>query len=125
MLRARIVRPEVARELGLVHEVVVDAPARALELAEEIASFPPKAVENAKIALYLGADTNLQAGFEIENMQWTEVMQSDDAQLALRTYIAEELDSRRDWFESANSKNYPLTPAIEKATPMTRQRRPE
>jgi enoyl-CoA hydratase/carnithine racemase len=107
VLRARIVQPEVARELGLVHEVVNDAPARALELAEEIASFPPKAVENAKIALYRGADTNLQAGFEIENMQWTEVMQSDDAQLALRTYIAEELDSRRDWFESENSKNYP------------------
>ncbi|MCW2719999.1 hypothetical protein, partial [Pseudonocardia sp.] len=59
------------------------------------------------IALYLGADTNLQAGFEIENMQWTEVMQSDDAQLALRTYMAEELDSRRAWFESENSKNYP------------------
>jgi hypothetical protein len=57
-------------------------------------------VENAKIALYLGHDTNLQAGFEIENMQWTEVMQSDDARLALKTYIAEGLDSRRDWFES-------------------------
>ncbi|MDT5025421.1 MAG: enoyl-CoA hydratase [Micromonosporaceae bacterium] len=107
VLRARSVQPEVAGELGLVHEVVDDAPARALELAEEIASFPPKAVENAKIALYLGADTNLQAGFEIENMQWTEVMQSDDAQLALRTYIAEELNSCRDWFESENSKNYP------------------
>ena len=107
VLRARIVQPEVARELGLVHEVVDDAPARALELAEEISSFPPNAVEKAKIALYLGADTNLQAGFEIENMQWTEVMQSEDAQLALRTYIAEELDSRRDWFESENSKNYP------------------
>src|ERR1700716_302437 len=80
VLRARIVQPEVARELGLVHEVVDDAPARALELAEEIASFPPNAVEKAKIALYLGADTNLQAGFEIENMQWTEVMQSEDAQ---------------------------------------------
>jgi enoyl-CoA hydratase/carnithine racemase len=107
VLRGRIVRPEVALELGLVHEVVDDAPARALELAEEIASFPPKAVENAKIALYLGADTNLRAGFEIENMQWTEVMQSDDAQLALETYIAEDVDSRRDWFESENAKNYP------------------
>jgi enoyl-CoA hydratase/carnithine racemase len=107
VLRGRIVRPEVALDLGLVHEVVDDAPARALELAEEIASLPPMAVANAKRALYLGADTNLQAAFEIENMMWTEVMQSDDAQLALKTFLTVDPDSRRDWFESVNSKNYP------------------
>src|SRR3984893_1686831 len=107
VLRGRIVKPEVRKERGLVHEVVDDAPARALELAEEIASLPPMSVGNAKRALYLGADSNLQAVFEIENMMWTEVMQSDDAQLALKTYIAENIDSRRDWFESENSKNYP------------------
>ena len=107
VLRGRIVRPDVALELGLVHEVVDDAPARALELAEEIASLPPMSVANAKRALYLGADTNLQAAFEIENMQWTEVMQSDDAQLALKTFLAVEPDSRRDWFEPENSTNYP------------------
>ncbi len=33
--------------------------------------------------------------------------QSDDAQLALKTFIAVDPDSRRDWFESENSKNYP------------------
>jgi enoyl-CoA hydratase/carnithine racemase len=107
VLRGRIVRPEVALELGLVHEVVDDAPARALELAEEIASLPPMSVANAKRALYLGADTNLQAAFEIENMMWTEVMQSDDAQLALETFVAVDPDSRRDWFESESSKSYP------------------
>jgi len=107
VLRGRIVRPEVALELGLVHEVVDDAPARALELAREIASLPPMSVANAKRALYLGADTNLQAAFEVENMQWTEVMQSDDAQLALKTFLAVDPDSRRDWFESENSRNYP------------------
>jgi enoyl-CoA hydratase len=107
VLRGRIVRPEVALELGLVHEVVDDAPARALELAEEIASLPPMSVANAKRALYLGADTNLQAAFEIENMMWTEVIQSDDAQLALKTFLAVDPDSRRDWFESENSNNYP------------------
>jgi enoyl-CoA hydratase len=107
VLRGRIVRPEVALEFGLVHEVVDDAPARALELAEEIAFLPPMSVANAKRALYLGADTNLQAAFEIENMMWTEVIQSDDAQVALETFLAVDADSRRDWFESENSKNYP------------------
>jgi enoyl-CoA hydratase len=107
VLRGRIVRPEVALDLGLVHEVVDDAPARALELAEEIASLPPMSVANAKRALYLGADTNLQAAFEVENMMWTEVIQSDDAQVALKTFLAVDPDSRRDWFESENSKNCP------------------
>ena len=107
VLRGRIVTPEVALELGLVHEVVDDAPARALELAEEIACLPPMSVANAKRALYLGADTNLQAAFEIENMNWTEVMQSDDTKVALSAFLAVDPDARRDWFESENSKNYP------------------
>src|SRR5690348_14271220 len=106
-LRGRIVPPEVALQLGLVHEVVDDAPTRALELAEEIAMLPPMSVANAKRALYLGADSNLQAAYEIENMNWTEVMQSDDAKVALSTFVAVDPDERRDWFESANSKNYP------------------
>jgi enoyl-CoA hydratase len=54
VLRGRIVPPEVALQLGLVHEVVDDAPARALELAEEIAMLPPMSIANAKRALYLG-----------------------------------------------------------------------
>lgn len=107
VLRGRIVPPEVALQLGLVHEVVDDASTRALELAEEIAMLPPMSVANAKRALYLGADTNLQAAYEIENMNWTEVMQSDDAKVALGTFVAVDPDERRDWFESANSKNYP------------------
>jgi enoyl-CoA hydratase len=108
VLRGRIVRPEVALELGLVHEVVDDAPARALELAEEIAGPPRMSVANAKRALYLGVDNNLQSAFEIENMMWTEVIQSDDARLALKAFLAVEPDSRRDWFEPQNSKNYPV-----------------
>jgi enoyl-CoA hydratase/carnithine racemase len=108
VVRGRIVTPEVAFELGLVHELVEDAPARALELAEEIACLPPMSVANAKRALYTGADANLEAAFEIENMAWTEVMQSDDAQLALKSINTVDPDSRRDWFESENSKNYPV-----------------
>ena len=107
VLRGRIVPPEVALQLGLVHEVVDDAPTRALELAEEIAMLPPMSVANAKRALYLGADSNLQAAYEIENMNWTEDMQSDDAKVALSTFVAVDPAERRDWFESANSKNYP------------------
>ena len=107
VLRGRIVSPEVALQLGLVHEVVDDAPARALELAEEIALLPPMAVSNAKRALYHGADTNLEAAYEIENMNWTEVMQSDDAQLAMTTILAVDPKSARDWFEESSTGTYP------------------
>jgi enoyl-CoA hydratase len=108
VLRGRIVTPEVALQLGLVHEVVDDAPARALELAEEIALLPPMAVSNAKRALYQGADTNLQASYEIEDMNWTEVMQSDDAQLAMTTILAVDPKSARDWFEESSTGTYPV-----------------
>ncbi|GAA3316290.1 enoyl-CoA hydratase/isomerase family protein [Arthrobacter ramosus] len=107
VLRGRIVRPEVALELGLIHELVDDAPARALSLAEELACLPPMAVANAKRSLYLGADSSLQAAFEVENMNWTEVVQSDDAKVALNDFLSVDPAARRDWFESENSKNYP------------------
>jgi enoyl-CoA hydratase len=107
VLRGRIVSPDEALSLGLVHEVVADAPARALELAAEIALLPPMSVANAKRALYLGADSNLEAAFEVENINWTEVMQSDDAKVALGAFLAVEPASRRDWFESRSTKTYP------------------
>jgi enoyl-CoA hydratase/carnithine racemase len=107
VLRGRIVTPEVALELGLVHEVVDDAVDRAMELAKEIAFLPPMAVANAKRALYQGADTHLQAAFEIENMNWTEVMQSDDAQLSMTTILGVDPANARDWFESKSSSSYP------------------
>ena len=107
VLRGRIVTPELAKEIGLVHEVVDDASARALALADEIALLPPMAVANAKRAVYEGADTSLRAAFEVENMNWTEVMQSDDAKLALKTFLAVEPGSRRDWFEESSTSTYP------------------
>src|SRR6185503_4599045 len=41
ILRARVVRPEDALALGLVHEVADDALARARTVAGEIAALPP------------------------------------------------------------------------------------
>ena len=44
VIRSRVVRPEKALELGLVHELADDALARAKEIGHEIANFPPIAV---------------------------------------------------------------------------------
>jgi hypothetical protein len=37
----------------------------------------------------------------------SEVVHSDDAQLALRTFLAVDPGSRHDWFETARRKTYP------------------
>ena len=51
---------------------------------------------NAKRAFYESSDTSRQAAYEIENMNWIEVMQSDDAKLALRSFLAVDPASRRE-----------------------------
>src|SRR6185503_2125959 len=41
ILRSRVVKPEVALSMGLIHELVDDAVARAKEVAAEVAVLPP------------------------------------------------------------------------------------
>src|SRR5258708_4988051 len=73
--------------LGLAREGGDHAPPGGGGLGEKTPIHPPMSVANAKRALYLGADSNLQAAYEVENMNWTEVMQSDDAKVALKTFL--------------------------------------
>lgn len=99
VLRARVVKPEDALALGLVHELADDAAARAREIAAEMARFPPLAMARAKHAVYQGGDTNLQAGLEIEGLDFLETMLSDDALAAMKAYVALPFEKRRDWIE--------------------------
>jgi enoyl-CoA hydratase len=105
ILRGRVVRPEVALELGIVSEVVPDARARAREIADEIATFPATGVANAKRAINLGNDSGIQRGFEVENLAWLEAMLSDDALTSMTAFLEVPLDKRRDWIE--NTSSYP------------------
>jgi enoyl-CoA hydratase/carnithine racemase len=100
VLRGRVVTPDVALSLGIVNEVVSDAPARAHEIATEIAQFPPLGIANAKRTLYMGNNTDIQSGFEIEGLAWLHAMQSDDARTALNEFLALPLEKRRDWLEN-------------------------
>ena len=99
VLRARVVKPEQALALGLVHELADDAQARAREIALEIAAFPPLAVASAKRAVYRGSDAQLQAGLDIEGSAFLETMLSDDALAAMKTYIGLPFEKRREWIE--------------------------
>lgn len=106
VLRSRVVRPEEALALGLVHEVVDDALVRAKEIATEIASFPPLAVSRAKHAVYVGSDTHLAAGLNVEGSAFLETMLSDDGLLAMKTYISLPYEQRRDWLEKPTPLEY-------------------
>jgi enoyl-CoA hydratase len=99
VLRARVVRPEEALGLGLVHEVAGDALARAQEIGAEMAQLPPLALAMAKRSVYEGFDTHLQAGLRIEDSAFLETMLSDDGLAAMKAYIAQPHEKRRAWLE--------------------------
>ena len=100
ILRGRVVTPEEAQEMGITSELVDDAPARALEIAREIAQIPPVGIAKAKASIYKGFDTNIQAGFEMESLFWMEAMQSDDAKAAMIHFLELSYEKRRDFIEN-------------------------
>jgi enoyl-CoA hydratase len=106
VLRARVVRPEEALALGLVHEIADDALARAREIGAEMAQLPPLALGLAKRAVYDGFDTHLQTGLRIEDSAFLETMMSDDGVAAMKTYIAQPHEKRRAWLERPVAAEY-------------------
>ncbi|KRA28058.1 MULTISPECIES: enoyl-CoA hydratase/isomerase family protein [unclassified Nocardioides] len=100
ILRGLVVTPEEALDMGIVTEVVDDAPARALEIAREIATLPPVGIAKAKASIYKGFDTNIQAGFEMESLFWMEAMQSDDAKAAMIHFLELPYEKRRDFIQN-------------------------
>lgn len=92
LLRERLDARE-ALALGLVTEVVAAgaALARALELAERLASLPPLAVAVAKQAADLLAESSRGAGVAIERLAYGMLAQTEEARAA-----AEEFGRRED-----------------------------
>ncbi len=106
VLRARVVPPDEALALGLVHELTDEALTRARELAHEMAALPPIAVARAKHAVYTGSDTHLSAGLDIEGSAFLETMLSDDGLLAMKTYVDLPFAQRRTWLERPTNPGY-------------------
>ena len=105
ILRGRVLKPEDAYAMGLVHELADDALLRAREVAQELAALPPVALRQIKRAVYDGIDRTLAEGLKVEGEAFLQTMLSEDARTAMRAYIAQPLDQRRDWIE-----NPPATP---------------
>ena len=106
ILRGMVVTPEEALSLGITTELVDDAPARALEIAREVAQFPPVGIAKAKASIYKGFDTNIQAGFEMESLFWMEAMQSDDAKASMIHFLELSFEKRRDYIENGPYPEY-------------------
>lgn len=100
ILRGRVVTPQTAQELGLVHELADDALARAETIAAELAAQPPLAMACIKHAVYRGSDTHLEAGLAIEDSDFLQTMLSDDGLAAMQTYLDVTPEKRRDWVEN-------------------------
>jgi enoyl-CoA hydratase len=106
ILRGRVVKPDVALAMGLVHELADDAAARAREIGAELARLPPVALAQIKRAVYEGADLTLADGLKVESQAFLQTMLSDDALTAMRAYVATPLEKRRDFIEHPPSNDY-------------------
>ncbi len=81
ILRGRRLGADEALAAGLVTEVVDDGAAldRALQLAEELAALPPLALEVAKQAIDLAAESSREAAILLERLAYGTLAQSADA----------------------------------------------
>ena len=98
-MRGRVVTPDRALQLGLVHEVVADARTHATELAQGLAELSPTALAMIKRAVYEGADLPLAAGLRIEADACLAARLAPDAADAMEAYVSIPLEERRAWLE--------------------------
>jgi enoyl-CoA hydratase len=99
IMRARVLKPEEALELGLVNEVADDAQERALSLAREFASLPPVAVAMAKTAVYGGRDVDMHSALRVERDASYRAKLAPEATKAMTEYLDLPLDARRAWID--------------------------
>lgn len=104
ILRARVVTPEEALELGLVTEIADDAVATAMSIAREIAAFPPITVAMAKKAIHQGADLPLDLALTLEVESSFRLKQSPDITVPMREYLALPFEERRAWLEGRTAR---------------------
>jgi enoyl-CoA hydratase len=99
LLRAQVVPPERALELGLVHELADDALATARALAERLASYPRTALASAKRIVYQAADLPLASALRMEADAAFRTKVSPEASPAMERYLAVPEEERRVWLE--------------------------
>jgi enoyl-CoA hydratase len=99
MLRARVVDPEEALQLGLVQFLADDAVSHAVDIAAEIAALPKVSVRSIKAAVYRGIEGPLALGLTVESGYYQETILSDASDELMAAYLAVPESERRSWLE--------------------------
>jgi enoyl-CoA hydratase/carnithine racemase len=99
LLFGKILQPDAALAVGLIHEVAEDARTRALALASELAKLNPGALAMIKHAVHTGMEQSLADGLNTEAIDFLEVMRSPDALTVMQRYLDIAVEKRRDWLE--------------------------
>jgi len=89
ILTARLVDAEEAKEIGLVNHLVDsdEVMERTREMAEQIASLPPNAVQLAKTAVYRAADSDFESSMQLTAALQALVQRTDEHDQAVRDVI--------------------------------------
>ena len=101
ILRGRVVNPETALSLGLVHELADDALVRAQEIAADMVTLSAEALNEAKRSIYEGYDMPLRQGLDNESVRFINTMKTAEGLRIMQDYIAVPLAERRDWIDKA------------------------
>lgn len=103
ILRAKVLTPQDALALGLVHELADAALPAAMAIAQEIAHLPRLAVTMAKKAIVQGADLPLSVALAFELESSFRLKQSPDLGAAMAQYVALPHADRRAWLEGVRA----------------------
>ena len=89
ILHGRLLWPDEALELGLVHRVfaAADFQPQVAAFAADLAGRAPVALAAAKQAIYQGSDAPLEQGLLLEQQQFDRCMASRDAAVAMRSWL--------------------------------------
>ncbi|HEX8754054.1 MAG TPA: enoyl-CoA hydratase/isomerase family protein [Solirubrobacterales bacterium] len=96
---ARALSPQEAFDAGLLELLEDDALAAATEVAERMATLPRAAVAMAKKIVYQSQGVPLSVALDFELDSAYRAKQSPEAAPALRDYLSQPLERRREWFE--------------------------
>jgi enoyl-CoA hydratase len=99
IMRARVLTPEEALELGLVHELADDADAAARLLAAELAQMPATALAAAKRVIYQASDLPLGPALRMEADASFRAKVSPEATRAMERYVSLPTAERRAWLD--------------------------
>jgi enoyl-CoA hydratase len=110
IIRARVLTPDDALDLGLVHELADDGLEAAMAIAADVAALPPLAVAMAKKVIYDGSDLPLDIALKIETEGSFRSKQSPEAATPMMEYLSLPLERRRAWLEGreASVSNTPM-----------------